>query len=84
MAPKAFRVPRAATAMKRLPSKADNHKNVFATTASDPCPATTLLPASAHSDVAQIIDLQIHFYLSNASPFGIIISERGIPCEDSL
>lgn len=56
--PKAFRVPRAAIVMRRPPSKADNHKNIFATMAGDPCPATMLLPASARSDATQAIDLQ--------------------------
>lgn len=56
--PKAFRVPSAATVMRRLLSKTDNHKNIFATRAGDPRPATTLLPASARSDATQTIDLQ--------------------------
>jgi hypothetical protein len=55
---KAFGVPRAAAVMRRPSSKADNHKNIIATTAVDPSRSTTPPLTSIGSDALQAIYLQ--------------------------
>lgn len=55
---KAFRVPRVTTVTMRPSSKEGDHKNIIATMAVDPCPATTLPPASILFGATQAIDLQ--------------------------
>ena len=79
---KAFRVPGVAIVRRRPSSKEGDHKNIIATTAVDPYPATTLPSASIRSNAPQGIDLQYISDLANAPSLGIIVAKRSIPRED--
>lgn len=59
----AFGAPAVAIMARRPSPKGGDHKNIIATVAVDPCPATTLPPASIRSIATQAIDLQRLFAL---------------------
>lgn len=59
----AFGVPAVAIMARRPSPNGEDHKNIIATMAIDARTATTLPPASIHSDATQAIDLQCVFIL---------------------
>ena len=75
--PKAFRVPGATAVTRRPSSKEGDHKNIIATMAVDPFPATTLPPASIRSSATQTIELQYistlptRYHLASLSRSGV-------------
>jgi hypothetical protein len=78
--PEGPRASRVATVTRRPSSKDGDHKNIVATMAVDPCPATTLAPASTRPSAPQGID-ETSCFLANALSRGITVAKRGIPRE---
>ena len=72
-----FGVPAVAILARRPSPKGGDHKNIIATIAVDPCPATTLPPASIRSISTQAIDLQelyllpMRYHLASLSRSGV-------------
>ena len=79
--PKAFGVPGVAIVTRRPSSKAGDHKNIIATMAVDPCPATTLLPAGIRSDATQVLIYNTFFACQHAITWHHC-READIPRED--
>jgi len=75
--PEGPRASRVATVTRRPSSKDGDHKNIVATMAVDPCPATTLAPASTRPSAPQGIDLKrpaflpTHYHAASLSRSGV-------------